>query len=175
MIGGLEAAGPFPGLEEEMALFGQFVGDWEIVEDRFIAGEHSGLVLKGELHWGWILGGRATQDVWIMRGEAGEKEIAGSTVRFYDSRTGDWQSIWIVPSRGEARSFRARREGESIILDGGGRETPERWIFYDIGRDEFRWRAEEQPAGDGKWVVTEVMQIRRFGGGASTGRAPDSL
>lgn len=34
-IDGLAADGPYPGLKEKLDLFGQFVGEWDIVEARY--------------------------------------------------------------------------------------------------------------------------------------------
>ena len=76
-INGLGAEGPTPGMEEELATFGQFVGDWEIVEDRYLEEDGSWTKQRGELHWGWILGGRALQDVWMSIDERTQRPGAG--------------------------------------------------------------------------------------------------
>ncbi len=60
---GLKADGPFPGMEEKLALFGQFVGDWDILEDRYLKPDCTWAVGRGELHWRWILNGRGVRDV----------------------------------------------------------------------------------------------------------------
>lgn len=163
-MGHVRAEGPFPGLEEKLSLFGQFVGDWEIVEDHFIKTDGEDAVFRGELHWGWILEGRATQDVWMMFDESrGIMIPIGSTVRFYDEANDDWQSIWIVPSRGEIRTFRAHQEGEDVLLEGKKKDgTPERWVFFEITTDSFKWKAEESYDNGKSWVLTEVMDIRRM-------------
>ena len=59
-IEGLGAERPFPGLKEKLALFGQFIGDWVIEEARYPRGAQ-GVELRsqGEIHFGWILDGRA--------------------------------------------------------------------------------------------------------------------
>ena len=59
-IKGLAADGPDSGLKEKLMLFGQFVGDWDIVEARVYAG-------------GWNLGqdawrGSFWMDSWRQRG-----------------------------------------------------------------------------------------------------------
>jgi hypothetical protein len=38
VIEGLGADGPDPNMREKLMLFGQFVGDWDIVEARYIVG-----------------------------------------------------------------------------------------------------------------------------------------
>ena len=65
VIKGLMANGPDVSLKEKLMLFGQFVGDWDIVEARYMQADGTGVKMKGEVHFGWILGGTAIQDVWM--------------------------------------------------------------------------------------------------------------
>jgi hypothetical protein len=60
-IEGLMADGPTLETREKLKLFGQFVGDWDILEDRNLMPDGTWSVAKGELHWGWILDGGAVQ------------------------------------------------------------------------------------------------------------------
>ena len=64
-IKGLGADGPNIDLKEKMMLFGQFVGDWNIVEARYLQADGTEVKMKGEVHFRWILGGMAIQDVWM--------------------------------------------------------------------------------------------------------------
>ena len=64
---GLGAAGPFPELKGKLNLFGQFVGDWDIVEARYPKPDGTETRRRGEIHFRWILEGRAVQDVWRAR------------------------------------------------------------------------------------------------------------
>jgi hypothetical protein len=57
LIKGLRALGPDPNLKEKLMLFGQFVGDWNIVEAHYTQGDGTEVKMKGEVHFGWILGG----------------------------------------------------------------------------------------------------------------------
>ena len=65
VIKGLGADGPDPNMREKLMLFGQFVGDWDIVEARYPQPDGTEIKRKGEIHFGWILDGRAIQDVWM--------------------------------------------------------------------------------------------------------------
>src|SRR5215831_5164895 len=59
----LHATGPDPGRAEHLNLFGRFVGAWDI--DWHGSDDHGQpATMAGELHFGWVLGGRAVQDVW---------------------------------------------------------------------------------------------------------------
>jgi hypothetical protein len=163
MIKGLSADGPDPELKEKLMLFGQFVGDWDILEDRFFRQDGTEFVQSGELHWGWILDGRAVQDVWMFRDEDTKRLIpAGTTVRFYDPEIDAWQSTWITPLDRVVKKFIGRKVGGEIVLERYGNEgNPLKWIFSEIKRDSFRWRSEESKDGGKTWMVDEEMRIRR--------------
>lgn len=148
----------------ELSLFGRFVGDWEILDNRFLKPDGSWGHLVGELHWRWILRGRALQDVWtLFHKETGELAYEGSTIRIYDRRRGVWSSIWVSATHGRVRSFTAHAEGDRIVLDEQvlPGHPQERWVFCDIGPEAFRWYAEEAEAEGTGWTLTEEMQIRR--------------
>ena len=53
-IKGLGADGPDSNLQEKLKLFGQFVGDWEITEAKYMRADGTWVKMKGEVHFGWI-------------------------------------------------------------------------------------------------------------------------
>lgn len=159
---GLGAHGPDPGFEDELSLFGQFVGDWDI-DWRWIEADGSERRRKGRLYFRWILGGRGVQDIWsAIEGDPPRERPIGTTIRFPDSGGDTWTSVWIAPDRGLLRRFVARKVGDEIVLaitkDDG---NPEHWIFSDITPTSFRWRAEDSRDGGETWRLTEEMRIRR--------------
>ncbi len=162
-IAGLGADGPFPGLEDKLRLFGQFVGDWDILEDRNLQEDGSWTTQRGELHWGWILGGRAVQDVWMFTDQkTGEAVPEGTTVRFYDPKIDAWHSVWLTPTQGAAMMFVGGAVGDEIVLEGKTTDgRPLKWIFSEITPDSFRWHAEHSLDGGNTWKLREEMQIRR--------------
>ena len=108
-----------PSLEEKLMLFGQFVGDWDIVEARYTQADGTEVKLKGEVHFGWILGGRAIQDVWMGCREGSQRVILfGTTVRFYDPKIDAWRSTWLSPIKGLVQTFIARKINGEIVLEG---------------------------------------------------------
>lgn len=162
-IANLNAEGPNPALKEKLMLFGQFVGDWDITECRFLKSDGTWGITKGELHWGWILGGTAVQDVWIgVAGESHGSTDMGTTVRFYDPVIDAWHSIWISPSQNTVKRFIGRKIGDEIVLSTKTDEGKlENWTFYDIGENEFKWKSEVSSDNGKTWVRNEEMLLKR--------------
>lgn len=168
MLEALAAAGPDPQLAAELQLFGQFVGSWDvdIVNHRPDGTE---LRLDGEWHFGWVLEGRAIQDVWIaprraLRSTAGEVPAGeyGATLRFYDPEIHAWRSTWIGPVRRLVLPFIARRVGAEIVLEGSFEAgVVTRWIFSEVTPATFRWRAVESRDGWATQTLRQEMRARR--------------
>ncbi len=163
-IEGLGADGPDPDLAEKLMLFGQFVGDWEIVEARYRQADGTWVKMKGEVHFGWILGGTAIQDVWMGSKEGSEKvTLFGTTIRFYDPKIDAWRSTWLSPIKGLVQTFIARKVNDEIVLElQNTNGYPEKWIFSQITPRSFRWRSEETHDNGKTWQLTEEMQIKKI-------------
>jgi hypothetical protein len=107
------------------------------------------------VHVGWVLGGRAVQDVWIVpgRGEPGEGQpplgFHGSTIRFYDPAIDAWRFTRIEPVNGRVRRFIGRPEHGV------------RWRFADITASSFRWHAESSTDRSATWHPDEEMLATR--------------
>lgn len=161
----LHASGPASGLEAEMGMFGRLIGSWDLE----VAWLEAGKLRKrasGEWHFGYVLAGRAVQDVWIVPSRADRATGAqpyeyGTSLRFYDHRIRAWRSTWMGPVRGVVLKFIARPAGEEIVLEG---EDPEgndlRWVFYDIRFQSFSWRNEVARRG-APFEVTQVFSASR--------------
>lgn len=162
-IEGLDAAGPNPALADRLNLFGQFVGNWtcEILRHQ------DGQVQRGtgEWHFGWVLDGRAVQDVFIVpaRSEASQPREWGSSLRSFDPKTGTWFIAWVGPVQGTLQTFTARAQGDEIVHEGTTADgRPSRWIFSDIKPDSFRWRSLVSSDRGASWtVVQEIVATRR--------------
>ena len=162
-IKGLGADGPDQSLKEKLMLFGQFVGDWDIVEARYIQADGTWVKMKGEVHFGWILGGTAIQDVWMGCREGAEKFILfGTTIRFFDPKIDSWRSTWLSPVKGLVQTFIAKKVNDEIVLELQNADGyPEKWIFSIITPTSFRWHSEETHDNGKTWLLTEEMLIRR--------------
>lgn len=168
LIQALHASGPDPRHAKELQLFGQFVGAWD-VDIVYHQPDGTQRRLDGEWHFGWVLEGRAIQDVWIApRRSLRETEAAapageyGATMRFYDPEIQAWRSTWIGPVRRVVMPFVARPVGDEIVLEGmfePGVST--RWIFSQITATTFHWRAEESRDGWATRILRQEMRALR--------------
>ncbi|MEV1132122.1 hypothetical protein [Agromyces sp. NPDC049794] len=150
----------------ELETFGRFIGSWELEWSR-PGDPRAPLDVRGELHFGWVLGGRAVQDVWVVPSVgspgAGEPGYAfhGSTIRFFDERIGAWRSTWIEPINARVRKFIGREVEGEIHLVSLDEEPLLRWRFTEISRDRFVWLGEWSDDEARTWQLEERMVARR--------------
>src|SRR5262245_59990316 len=86
MIQTLAARGPTPALAAEARLFDRFVGTWDC-DYAFFGNDGRVTHAAGELRFGWILDGKALQDVWIAYpSEPGRERSIGTSIRFFDAK-----------------------------------------------------------------------------------------
>ncbi|MBP2368319.1 hypothetical protein [Pseudonocardia parietis] len=168
----LHTDGPHPDLAGELALFGRFVGSWRL------DWHGSDRQAVGELHVGWVLGGRAVQDTWIVPGPGepghGVAPLAfhGTTIRFPDPVLGAWRSTWVEPVNGRVRRFVGRPTGWGIELLSDEDDPQLRWTFSEITADFFTWIGSLSTDGGESWQEEERMYATRVRGPAVTGAPP---
>jgi hypothetical protein len=105
----------------------------------------------GPVAAGWVLEGRAIQDVFAVPGL-----FHGTTLRVYDLSLDVWHVSWTDPLNQVFLSLTGRAHGNEIINEAtetpslarlygetaGARPATIRWIFSDIEPDRFVWRSE---------------------------------
>jgi hypothetical protein len=116
----LHADGPNPEHAAALQLYGRFVGDWdaEITAHGADGTKHTA---PGEIHFGWVLEGRAIQDVWITPTRdqrkapiAAAANFYGSTFRIYDPGIDAWHIFWIDPVKQFYSRMIGRADGNDI-------------------------------------------------------------
>jgi hypothetical protein len=112
------------------------VGSWELDTRVYWGIDVSERGLKGDVHFGWALEGRAMQDVWIMP-TVGDRtalpnkkmNIYGTTLRVWDPTTQAWQITWTNPAGDHHERQIGRRVGQDIVQIGTRPDgTTTRWI-----------------------------------------------
>lgn len=162
MIRALGADGPHPSLGEQAQVFDRFVGTWNADYTNFAP---DGAVLErstGQVLFGWILDGRAVQDIWTWESGDASQAGSGTTIRYFDTAAGVWQVIWILPQSGLFLTLRGGMVGDRIVLEGENADgSRRRWSFNDIGPDAFTWRGERSEDAGSTWHPNAEYRMTR--------------
>ena len=158
-IDALHSRGPASDRVGQLALYGWLIGDWEM--DSIIHKDdgttQSG---RGEIHFGWVLEGRAIQDVWVLPGV-----FYGTTLRIYDPALDAWHIQWSDPLRQVYARQIGRKRGNDIVQEGTDHAgTHVRWSFTEIMPSSFHWLGERSPDGGKTWQLQAEFFARRVKG-----------
>jgi ketosteroid isomerase-like protein len=166
----LHANGPDTERAHGLELYSWIVGRWEldvttILEDGTT---HRG---RGEMHAGWVLQGRAIQDVWMIprlrdrqpgiEPLPGAGNWYGTTLRTYDPALDAWRIQWSDPVTGFFTQQIGRAQGSDIVQTGPDpRGGSMRWVFSEIQPDSFHWTGERAP-DERSWRREVDIRARR--------------
>jgi len=151
----LLADGPQPQLTEKLMLYGWAIGSWTM-QARLQPEPGKWVDATGTIDFGWILEGRAIQDVWNLPGW-----FHGTTLRVYDSELDAWHILWNEPFKQYFTHQIGRVSGKDIVQLGKGHNDREiRWSFTEIRPDTFRWTGEKK-MDDGNWFLECDIRARR--------------
>ena len=152
----LHSAGPAPDRSAKLGLYGWLIGQWEMdaVVHADDGTQHKG---AGEIHFGWVLEGRAIQDVWILPGL-----FYGTTLRVYDPGIDAWHILRSDPVRQFYTRQIGRAHGDDIVQEGKNDAGDlVRWSFTNIKPDSFRWLGERSRDGGTTWSPQAEFEARR--------------
>jgi hypothetical protein len=157
LIKALHADHPAADRAEKMGLYGWLIGDWAM-DVRMPLANGTVHEARGEIHFGWVLEGRAIQDVWITpprdvprTGVAPAIDFYGTTFRIYDPSIDAWHIFWLDPVRQSYSRQIGRAVGADIVQVTVGENPARRWRFTEIMPNSFHWIGEI--AGDsGDWT-----------------------
>lgn len=148
-----------------MMLYGQFVGSWR---GTVVVHEPHGRRRESscEVHFDWVLEGRAIQDVWIApardaRKPGEQSRMYGTTLRVYQPEKDIWHITWIDPVRQVCNRMTGRLAGDEIeqeYLEDGVRYQ---WRFTEITPDSFHWIARKSDGDGGEWTVIAEFFLQR--------------
>ena len=166
----LAAPGRASEIPDEADLYGWLIGSWEL-DVRHYGVDVSARGLRGAAHFGWVLEGRAVQDVWVMprpedrTPELGRKfNMYGTTLRVWDASLQAWRVTWMDPATGRRAELIGRQAGKDLMQVGAHADgTPIRWSFTEITPDSFRWMGEALEADGKTWRLEGEFRARRMG------------
>jgi hypothetical protein len=156
----------------KLRLYGQFVGSWEAEAEAYLP---DGTTRRHywQIHFAWVLEGRAIQDVWITPPRQGPRvgqsqewgpftNQYGTTLRVYQPASDSWQVTWIDPASGYQAKLTGGQRGDEIFQEGTGSDgRGVRWIFSEMRADSFRWRAEFPNPANQSWQKVLDLRARR--------------
>lgn len=159
-----------PEIPELLDVYGWLIGSWELDVCYYKAVDVAALRIKGEVHFGRVLEGRAVQDVWIMprRSERTTNldktnNMYGTTLRVWDPAIQAWRITWINPVTGHREDQVGRRSGKDIVQVGARPDgTPTRWMFTEITADSFHWTGESLMPDGMTWKLEGEFRAKRM-------------
>lgn len=172
-IHALRASGRAADIPEADDLYGWLVGSWELIVRHYEPLPEC-VGRRGEIHFEWVLGGRAIQDLWIMPTRADRQKeenstaalqgMYGTTLRVWDAPLRAWRITWINPATGARSDLVGRRHGVDIVQIGTSPNgMPVRWTFANISPNSFLWRGEIlEPDGRSWRLQGEFTATRRL-------------
>ena len=169
MVNALGAPGPriAPDDDPQARIFDGFVGTWD-VEYTSIRDDGSKERATGQLIVGWILDGRAVQDIWIWHEPGQSARSMGTTIRFFDPKRKTWRIVWTSPFALAVTLLEGGGDARRIVLEGdGGPRGRLRWTFNDITANNFLWRGEWSADGGKTWRLREEHRMRRATAGVA--------
>jgi hypothetical protein len=162
MIAALGATNPNPSMGDEARTFDRLVGSWDC-DFGFHLDDGTVRHKNGELFFGWIMDGRALQDIWILYPADGEKDrTIGTSLRFFDTVLKQWRVVFVGPQYNYLVSTQGGLEGDRIVLRGVDADgLPIRWSFNELKADSFVWRGEKSHDGGKTWKLEEEHHMKR--------------
>jgi len=167
----LVANGRSPEIPEAADAYGWLIGSWDLeCYDYFPDG--SKRHTQGEVHFAWVLEGRAVQDIWIMprrsqRPPQGDtpRNTYGTTLRAWDPAIQAWRVMWINPASGHREELIGRWQGKDVVQVGERPNgTPIRWMFTEITPNSFHWTGEVLDVDGKTWKMEAEFRATRAHG-----------
>ena len=166
----LAAPGRSPEIPESADAYGWLIGSWELDAQHYAGVDVTARRIEGEAHFGWVLEGRAVQDVWIMprRSErpadlGKSMKMYGTTLRVWDPSIQAWRITWINPAGDPREQQIGRRSGKDVVQIGARSDgTPTRWRFTEITPDSFHWIGEALQRDGTTWKLEGGFRATRI-------------
>jgi hypothetical protein len=165
MVAALQAKGPHPSLGDQAKVFGRLVGTWDGEYTEFSKNGQE-TRSSGEWIFGWVMDGRAIQDLFIIHPSAARTErYIGTTLRYFDPKSGSWSVTFVDPENGAVETLTGGAVGDDRIVllshEEGGKGR--RWSLEDIRPDSWVFRDEGTHDGGKTWRLLEVDHLKRRG------------
>jgi hypothetical protein len=168
MVTALKALGPHPSLGDQAKVLGRLIGTWDVEYTDFSKyGKISHR--SGQFTVGWVMDGRAIQDVWIVYPSAAHRDREVYTdLRYFDPKSHTWPATFIDPGHVSVARFTGGAVADDRIVldtqDFGGMDT--QWSFNDIRPDSLVFRDQASSDGGKTWRLQSEYHVKRRGAAA---------
>ena len=156
-IDALHSASPAADRADKMKLYSWLIGHWtmDAIVYRDDGTKHEG---PGEIHFGWVLEGRAIQDVWILPGI-----FYGTHTARLRSRPRRLAHSLVRPTTAVLHRQVGRAHGDDIVQQGtNDAGEAVRWSFTDVTAESFRWIGERSRDNGKTWQLQAEFLARRM-------------
>jgi hypothetical protein len=142
-------------------LFDQLIGTWDV---RYEFTDKNGKLRsnRGQVHYSWILGGKALQETWTSDSESKDSQPFGTTIDFYDLKRQCWTAVWIYPAEGMTMIMTGGEVNGSFVLTGHDQSGAlQRWSTGVGQRDSIVIRAEISNDEGKTWRPVGTSYLQR--------------
>jgi hypothetical protein len=164
----LAAPGPHRSLGAHADTYGRLIGSWS-GEYRVYPPGGEMASASAEVHFAWALDGRAVQDVWITpsladraAGRQGPRDMYGTTVRVFDTKSESWRVLWFDPPSGYRCELEGRRQGDDIVQIGTYAGWPIRWTISQVRSRSFLWQGHILEHDGTSWRLQAEFHLQRM-------------
>lgn len=160
--------GPHTQNQEKLALFGKFVGEWDIDIEFFNDLGESTFQGIGAWEFAWVLDGRVLQDVLTYpdlnypNSFLPDERNIGTSLRLYDPKSDAWQVIWLGASSGNICFLKSTQIDDDLVLERKEEGSAYlQWRFSEVTDDSFTWTGHYSNDKGNTWLLEQKMLARR--------------
>jgi hypothetical protein len=146
------------------AVLNQLVGTWDVRYEIF---DKDGSVRRyhGQVHYSWILEGKALQEIWTSDSEDSDPRPYGTTINFYDPKRQRWTAVWIYPAQGQTTVVTGGDVNGRYVLTGHDESGAlQRWSTGVEGSDSIVGRFDISDDDGKTWRAVGVNHMQRHRG-----------
>jgi hypothetical protein len=143
------------------AVLDQLTGTWDVAYE-YVGKDGTLKHSRGQVHYGWILDGRALQEVWTSDASGPDLRPYGTTINFYDSKQQRWTAVWVYPAEAMTTIVSGGDVNGSYVLTGKDESGKlQRWSTSVVEPDVVLGRFDLSSDDGRTWRQVGTNHMRR--------------
>lgn len=139
----------------------RLAGTWDVRYEFVDKAGHS-RVNNGQVHYAWILDGKALQEVWTSDSESKDPRPFGTSINFYDPKRQQWTAVWVYPAQGETFQMAGGDVDGNFVLTGHDQSGAlQRWSTTLVAPDSVIGRFHISHDEGKTWKEVGVNRMKR--------------